>query len=73
MHRFTVGDQVRIDIPEESDPDYERYHGIQGTVVEVLEDDAGKLCSDEREGFIFRIEIDSGENFDCRWRDLRPL
>lgn len=72
MQRFTVGDRVCVDTPDESDPDYDRYHDEQGTVVEILEDDAGEVRGDEREGVIFRVEMEGCETFDFRWRDLRP-
>jgi len=73
MHRFDVGDRVRIDIPDETDPDFERYHGETGEVVEVICDDAGEATGDERDSLIFRVELDGGETVDFRWRDLRPV
>lgn len=72
MHRFTEGDRVRVDIPDETDPDHERYHGVHGTVVSVVEDDADTVTGDAREAAIFRVEFDTGESADFRWRDLRP-
>ena len=49
MQQHTEGDQVRIDIPDKSDPDFELYHGEQGEIVEVIEDDAGKATRDKRD------------------------
>jgi ribosomal protein L21E len=72
MRRFGTGDDVRIDIPDETDPDHERLHSRQGTVVEVISDDAGTVTGDEREGYLFRVELTDGEMVDVRWRDLRP-
>ena len=72
MHRFTEGDRVRVDIPDETDPDHERYHGVRGTVATVLEDDADMLTGDVREAAIFRVDLATGETADFRWRDLRP-
>lgn len=72
MHRFTGGDRVRVDIPTEADPNHELYHGQNGIITEVLKDDAGTVTGDEREGTIFRVELDDGETADFRWRDLRP-
>lgn len=43
------GDRVRIDIPDASDPDFERLHGRTGTVVEVFDDDAGDETGDPRD------------------------
>jgi hypothetical protein len=51
MKRFDTGDRVRIDIPDETDPDYQRLHDTRGTVVEILEDDAEAVTGDSREGY----------------------
>jgi ribosomal protein L21E len=72
MEQFTEGDRVRVDIPDETDPDHPKYHGVHGTVVAVLDDAADAVTGDEREGSIFRVELESGETMDFRWRDLRP-
>lgn len=72
MQRFTEGDRVRVDIPEKTDPDHERYHGLHGEVVTVVEDAAGKATGDERDGRRYRLELETGETADFRWRDLRP-
>lgn len=72
MARFTEGDTVRVDIPDESDPDHERYHGVNGTVIDVMEDEAAEVIGDERDAVIFRVELETEETADFRWRDLRP-
>ncbi|CQH64711.1 uncharacterized protein HHUB_5158 (plasmid) [Halobacterium hubeiense] len=72
MRRFDTGDSVRIDIPDETDPDHDWLHGRYGTVVEIITDDAGDVTDDEREGYLFRVELDDGETVDVRWRDIRP-
>lgn len=72
MKRFDTGDRVRIDIPDETDPDYQRLHNAQGTVVEIIQDDAGAVTGDCREGYLFHIKLDDGKTVDVRWRDLRP-
>jgi hypothetical protein len=72
MKRFDTGDRVRIDIPDETDPDYQRLHNAQGTVVEIIQDDAGAVTGDSREEYLFHIKLDDGETVDVRWRDLRP-
>ena len=66
------GDQVRVDIPDETDPDHNAYHGQQGTVVGVLTDDADEETGDSRDATIYRVELDNGQRTDFRWRDLRP-
>ena len=66
------GDRVRISIPDETDPEHPQYHGERGTVVAVLTDDAGKVTGDERDSALFRVQLDTDETTDFRWRDLRP-
>jgi len=72
MNDFSEGDRVRIDIPEESDPDHEEYHGKHGRIVEILSDDAGAVTSDPRDSCLYRVTLETGEEADFRWRDLRP-
>jgi len=72
MSGFTKGDRVRVDIPDTTDPDHERYHGQHGTVVDVLEDEVGKVTGDERDTMIYRVDLETEETADFRWRDLRP-
>ena len=50
MERFSEGDRVRIDIPDETDPDHQEYHGEHGRLVAVLSDDADSLTAEERDG-----------------------
>lgn len=71
MQRFTEGDRVRVDIPDETDPDH-HLHGVHRTVVTVLEDAGGTVTGDDRGSSIFRVELDNDEILDFRWRDLRP-
>jgi ribosomal protein L21E len=72
MQRFSEGDAVRIDIPDETDPDHQEYHGDHGQVVAVLSDDAASLTDDERDSQLYRVALESGKTADFRWRDLRP-
>jgi ribosomal protein L21E len=73
MKRYSKGDEVRIDIPDETDPDFRRYHGKHGQVINILGDDAGRETGDERDSILYRVELESGERMDFRWRDLRPI
>lgn len=74
MQRFSEGDTVRVDIPDETDPDFDRWHGRRATIVEVLEDDAGEETGDERDDVLYRVEAeDNSDRMDFRWRDLRPV
>ena len=72
MERFAEGERVRVDIPDETDPDHDRHHGVHGTILKTLEDDADTVTGDEREGVIYRVELETGNTADFRWRDLRP-
>jgi len=72
-HQYEEGDRVRIDIPDETDPDYDRYHGRHGEIVAILEDDAGVVTGDTRDAVLYRVQLEDGTKTDVRWRDLRPL
>ena len=72
MRRFEVGDRVRIDIPDSKDPDHERLHRHEGTVIDIIEDDADKETGDVRDSYLFSVKIDDGVIEHLRWRDLRP-
>ena len=72
MARFTKGDRVRVDIPDESDPEHDDYHGAHGTVVGLLEDDAATATGDDRDATLFEVELETGNVVDFRRRDLRP-
>jgi len=71
--RFESGGSVRIDTPDEIDPDYERLHGRHGVIVEIISDGAGAMICDEREGCVYVDKLDNREITDVRWRDLRPV
>lgn len=72
MQRFSQGDEVRIDIPDESDPDHELYHGRHGEVITVFSDEADGVTADRRDTFLYRVEFNDDSTADFRWRDLRP-
>lgn len=72
MNSFGIGSRVRIDIPDERDPDF-NWHGEHGVVIELIEDDAGISTGDDRDRIIYRVALDDhGVTVDVRWRDLRP-
>lgn len=54
MPRFTEGDRVRVDLPDENDPDHDRYHGLHGTVIAIVEDDAAEITGDDRDNYLFQ-------------------
>ncbi len=72
MARYTKGDEVRVDIPDVSDPDHEEYHGLQGEIVRVLYDEASEVTGDERDNIVYRIQFSEGDTADFRLQDLRP-
>lgn len=71
MPRFETGDRVRVDIPDETDPDHKQHHGEHGEVIKIFHDDAGNETGDKRDSVIYRVELND-EIVDLRWRDLRP-
>lgn len=71
--RLEQGTEVRVDIPDTTDPDFEGYHRRRGTIVATVEDDASELTGDDRDNVIYRVESNDGEQQDFRWRDLRPI
>ncbi|MDG5760493.1 hypothetical protein QA600_14225 [Natronococcus sp. A-GB1] len=68
----TEGDRVRIDIPDEHDPDHEIHHGKHGRVTRILSDDAADITGDQCDTEIYRIKFDDGGRADFRHHDLRP-
>lgn len=72
MKRFGVGDRVRVDIPDSTDPDFERLHGREGIITEIFEDEASRETGDERDSYLFSVELSNGQTEHLRWRDLRP-
>jgi ribosomal protein L21E len=71
MQQFTEGDRVRIDIPDESDPDHEVYHSKHGSVRNVVVDDADEITGDRLDAVTYRVELDDGSCADFRHHDLR--
>lgn len=72
MPDYDVGDRVRIDIPNETNPNHDQYHEEHGTIVDILEDDSDAFSGDEQESSIYRIQLDAGEKLDVRHLVIRP-
>lgn len=70
---FSAGDLVRIDIPDRDDPDFTTWHGREGVIVNIQQDNAGMETGDERDSVDYLVKFDKGEKMHFRWRDLRPL
>ncbi len=58
-----LGDRVRIDVPDETDPDF-RWHGEPGLVINITESELGPIYSVGLENYSITI--------DASPRDLRP-
>lgn len=71
MGQLREGERIRVDIPDETDPDH-HYHGEHGTVVEIIPDDVGEETSDPRDSRLYRVELESDAVIDFRGWDLRP-
>ena len=71
--RLEQGTEVRVDIPNRADPDFERYHRRCGTIVATVEDNASELTGDARDDVLYRVKFDDGSTQDFRWRDLRSV
>lgn len=71
MNRFEEGDRVRIDIPDETDPDHD-LHGQHATVTTVLEDDAGLETGRPQDSVLYRVRLEDGREVDLRAGDVRP-
>ena len=72
MSEFHVGDRVRIDLPDETDPDHDQYHGEYGRIVDTFEDDASTLTGDDRDSIIYRVQFENGGELDLRHQAIRP-
>jgi len=72
MSQYDVGERVRIDIPDETDPDNEQYHGEHGQIADILEDEAGSLTGDERGSTIYRVAFSTGGEIDPQHQLIRP-
>ena len=73
MSHLREGDEVRIDIPDKTDPDYNEFHDQKGVIVVIIQDEADDLTGDARDSNIYRVELGDGRTADFRWRDLRPI
>ena len=51
---YEIGDEVEVYIPGVDDPD-RRYHGQQGTVIDILEDDFSELTDTPGRGKIHTV------------------
>lgn len=71
MSPFEIGDRIRIDVPNESDPDFD-LHGQHGEIVNKLNDDASDITGIDADDDLYRVKLDDGTVHDVRGRDVRP-
>lgn len=67
VQRFTPGDRVRVDIPDEAHPDHRKYHGRHGEVIAVI---PGDRVEEERRKY--RVDFDVEGYADFPYWHLRP-
>ena len=70
--RWSRGDRVRVDIPDESDPRHRRHHGRHGRVIAIIQRTSPDAASDDPGWIKYRVEFDDGGYADLHWYDLRP-
>jgi hypothetical protein len=63
--RLEQGTEVRVDIPDKADLDFERYHRRCGTIVAIVEGNASELTGDDCNDVRSRVDFD-----DCEQKDL---
>lgn len=69
---LSSGDRVRIDIPDETDPDHESLHGEHGEIIDIIHDDASSVTGRDVDDDLYRVQLTNGRTVDLRSRDLRP-
>ncbi len=72
VSQFSIGEEVRIDIPDKTDPDFEEYHGRSGQVVNIFRDNLRMATERSSDGFLYTIRFDDGTTQSFREKDLRP-
>lgn len=66
---FDIGDRVRIDIPDETDPDFQ-FHGKNGEVISVNLDEVKPLTGNSLDDGFYSIELGFVGNVDIRCKNL---
>ncbi len=70
--QFSLGDRVRVDIPDATAPDFDAYHGRHGEVIQLLVDTASGLIGNPADTVLYRVAFADGSVNDFREHDLRP-
>lgn len=72
VREYVTGDRVRVDIPDESHPDHDRYHGKHGRVIATLPAAGEDVTGGDRREQKVRVEFDGGGYADFERLFLRP-
>ena len=72
MTEFSTGETVRIDIPDETDPDHDAYHGEHGQVIEIVEGEITTITGEQVEEIRYRIRLRDGEELELPAYSIRP-
>lgn len=68
-----IGDKVKI-IIDKIDPD-NRYHGMEGEIVDISFDDADSVTNNPEDNFMYKVRLQNEKVPDIHFRrdDLIPL
>ncbi len=72
MPQFSLGDRVRVDIPDATAPGFNTYHGRHGEVIQFLIDTASGLTGNPVDTVLYRVAFADGSVHEFREHDLRP-
>jgi len=72
MSEFSTGETVRIDIPDETDPDHDAYHGEHGHVIDIVEGEMTTITGEQVEEIRYRIRLPDGEELELPSHAIRP-
>ena len=72
MPEFSTGDTVRIDIPDETDPDHDQYHGEHGQIIDVVKGEITTITGEQIEETRYRIQLSDGEELELPAHAIRP-
>ena len=72
MAEFSTGDTVCIDIPDETDPDHDSYHGDHGRIIDVVKDEITTITGEQIDEPRYRIRLPDGEELELPAHAIRP-
>jgi hypothetical protein len=69
--RFNDGDCVRVDSPDETDPDHDPSHGAHGQIIDGLANDAKIITASSQDSILCRVAFETTKQADFRRWNLR--